>query len=65
MFFLLSPPQASLSFMLLPLLSKKWLIFAKSYYYRSMRDPMYDTAAYSLWAANTPYITQEIPGTFH
>ena len=35
------PLQASLSFMLLPLLSKKWLIFAKSYYYRSMRYPMY------------------------
>ena len=34
-------PQASLSFMLVPLLSKKWPIFAKSYYYRSMRDPMY------------------------
>ena len=33
--------HASLSFLLLPLLSKKWLIFAKIYYYRSMRDPMY------------------------
>ena len=39
------PPQASLSFMLLPLLSKKWLIFAKSYYYRSMCDPMYERPA--------------------
>ena len=27
--------------MLFPLLSKKWLIFAKSYYYRSMCYPMY------------------------
>ena len=39
--FLFFPPQASLSFMLFPLLSKKWLIFAKSYYYRSMCYPMY------------------------
>ena len=35
------PPQASLTFMLLPLLSKKWPIIAKSYYYRSMCYPMY------------------------
>ena len=41
MIFLFSPPQASLSFVLFPLLSKKWPIFAKSYYYRSMHDPIY------------------------
>ena len=44
-FFSSFPPQASLSFMLFPLLSKKWPIFAKSYHYRSMCDPMHGNEA--------------------
>ena len=37
-----------LGLMLLTLLSKQWLIFAKSYYYRSMRYPMYDVDVVSV-----------------
>ena len=43
------PSQASLSLMLFPLLSKKWLIFAKSYYYRSMCYPIYEQDPQEFW----------------
>ena len=40
-FFFFFPSQVSLSFMHFPLLSKKWPIFATSYYYRNMCYPIY------------------------
>ena len=42
--FLFFPPTSLPYFYAFPFTVKKWLIFAKSYYYRSMCYPMYERA---------------------